>query len=141
MNDLKNSYRLLVYFTSFTVCSEDIKKKKKKILKMTSQLVIFRAFFFISSPYPKSDFFPHKSTNKKILALFDVTHLTLHGPSCKKSCPPCFLINFFMLNPTEHEIYHAHKCEIVGIITFISMVILATESFKDFFLFSSILIL
>ena len=33
------------------------KKKKKKALKMTSQLVIFRAFLFIyfSSPDPKSE--------------------------------------------------------------------------------------
>ena len=36
---------------------------------MTSQLVIFRAFlliFFYCSPDPRSEFFPHKSTNKKI---------------------------------------------------------------------------
>ena len=53
MQDL-NIYRLLVYFTSLTICSGDIKKKsaenrekkkEKKALKMTSQLVIFRAFF------------------------------------------------------------------------------------------------
>ena len=37
----------------------------KKALKMTSQLVIFRAFF--SSPDPKSE--SRKSTNTKILAL------------------------------------------------------------------------
>ena len=46
---LKNLYKQLVYLTSFTVCSGDIKKKalKKTRLKMTSQLVlvIFRAFF------------------------------------------------------------------------------------------------
>ena len=58
MKYLKILYRLLVYFTSFTVCSGDIKKKKrkksseneKKILKMTSELVIFRAFFSLPQP-------------------------------------------------------------------------------------------
>ena len=35
---------------------------------MTSQLVIFRAFYFWS-PDPKSEKNPSKSTNKKILAL------------------------------------------------------------------------
>ena len=46
MKYLKNQYRLLVYFTSLTVCSGDIKLKKK--------LVIFKAFFF-RSPDPKSE--------------------------------------------------------------------------------------
>ena len=49
MQDLMNLYRLLVYLTSLTVCSGDNKKSsenEKKPLKMTSQLVIFRAFFF-----------------------------------------------------------------------------------------------
>ena len=35
-----------VYLTSFTVYSGEI-KKKKKALKMTSQLVILRVFFFV----------------------------------------------------------------------------------------------
>ena len=52
MEYLKIYYRLLVYLTSFTVGSGDI-KKKKKALKMTSQLVIFRAFF--RPPDPKSE--------------------------------------------------------------------------------------
>ena len=60
MNYLKSYCRLLVYFTSFTVCSGDIKKSKKSSedektnkLKMTSQLVIFRAFFSLFlSPGP-----------------------------------------------------------------------------------------
>ena len=41
MKYFKILYRLLVYLTSFTVCSGDI----KKTLKMASQLVIYRAFF------------------------------------------------------------------------------------------------
>ena len=56
MQDLKIKYRPLVYFTSFlTVCTGDTKKssenEEKKALKMTSQLVIFRAFF-LPSPRP-----------------------------------------------------------------------------------------
>ena len=53
MKYLKIEYRLLVYFTSFTVCSGDIKKKKKtkkNSLKTTSQL--FRAFFSIPPTPP-----------------------------------------------------------------------------------------
>ena len=45
----KIEHRLLVYFSCFTVCSE----YKKKALKMTSQLIIFRAFF--RPPDPKSE--------------------------------------------------------------------------------------
>ena len=49
---------MLVYLTSFTVCSGDIKerkkkkalKMKKKSLKMINQLVIFRAFFLFFCP-------------------------------------------------------------------------------------------
>ena len=43
-------------------------KKKKKALKMTSQLVIFRAYLFIffRPPDPKSEKNSRKSTNKKI---------------------------------------------------------------------------
>ena len=46
-----------IYFTSFTVFfSGDIKKSsEKKNLKITSQLVIFRAFFFFRPPNPKSE--------------------------------------------------------------------------------------
>ena len=49
----KDLIQTMVYFTSYTVCSGDIKKGKsseneKKALKRTSQLVLFRAFF--SSP-------------------------------------------------------------------------------------------
>ena len=58
MNYLKISYRLMVYLTSFTVCSGDYQRKKKaendqskkKALKMTSQLVLFRAYFFFFVP-------------------------------------------------------------------------------------------
>ena len=68
-NDL---IQTMVYFTSYTVCSGDIKKgkssenEKKKALKRTSQLVIFRAFF--SPPHPKSEKKSRNSTNKKNLA-------------------------------------------------------------------------
>ena len=41
MKYLKILYRLLVYLTSLSVCSRDI----KNALKMISKLVIFRAFF------------------------------------------------------------------------------------------------
>ena len=64
MKYLKIYYRLLVYFTSLIFCSGDVKKKKalkmkKKTLKMNSQLVIFRAFFFFFvPPDPKSEKFP-----------------------------------------------------------------------------------
>ena len=68
MKYLKIKYILLVYFTSFTVCSGDEKKalkmkkttlkmkkssenEKKKALKMISQLVISELF---SSPEPKA---------------------------------------------------------------------------------------
>ena len=46
------------------------KEKKKKALKMTSQLVIFRAFLFIffRHPTPNLKKNSRKSTNKKILA-------------------------------------------------------------------------
>ena len=53
--DLIQTVGLIYYFTSLTVCSGDIKKtenekkKKKKALKMTSLLVIFRAFYFLFS--------------------------------------------------------------------------------------------
>ena len=55
MQDLKILYRLLVYFTSLTVCFGDIKnssenENKKNPLKMTSQLVISEILF--SSPRP-----------------------------------------------------------------------------------------
>ena len=63
MKYLKILYRLLVV-TLLVYCffPEDIKKKsseKNKALKMTSQLVIFRAFFlFFFRPLdPKTDFF------------------------------------------------------------------------------------
>ena len=52
MKYVKISYRMLVNFTSFTVFSGNIKKKN---LKMTSQLVIFRAFL---SPTLNLNFFP-----------------------------------------------------------------------------------
>ena len=44
MKYLKIKYRLLVYFTSFTLCSGDI--KKKKAMKMTSHFQSFFCFFF-----------------------------------------------------------------------------------------------
>ena len=63
--------KIKVYLTCFTVVvfSGDIKKKKKKNLKMTSQLVIFRAFFF-RPPDPESEKkIPVNQLIKKILAL------------------------------------------------------------------------
>ena len=52
MKYLKMEYKLLVYLTSFTVFSGYI----KKALKMTNQLVIFRAFFVPPPPLdPKSE--------------------------------------------------------------------------------------
>ena len=64
------------YLTSFTVFLEILKKKKgktalkksseKKALKMTSQLVIFRAFLFLFfRPDPRSERKSQKSTNNK----------------------------------------------------------------------------
>ena len=50
MKYLKNLYRLLVYFTSFTVCSGDIKKKSSENDKSTGH---FQSFY-ITSPDPKS---------------------------------------------------------------------------------------
>ena len=67
MKYLKIFYRLLVYFTSCTVCSGDIKKSSE--YNMTSVLVIFRAFFFFRPPYHKYEKKSRKSTNKKILPL------------------------------------------------------------------------
>ena len=61
MKYLKIVYRLLVYFTSFTVCSGDIKKKslkmkKKKAQKMTSHTGHFQSFlFFFHPPDRKSE--------------------------------------------------------------------------------------
>ena len=79
INYLKIKYSLLVSHTSFTVfldilikksSENEKKKKKKKALKMTSKLVIFRAFLFFifRPPDPKSEKISRKSTNKKILA-------------------------------------------------------------------------
>ena len=58
--------------------TEKKKKKKKalkikKVLKMTSQLVIFRAFFF-RSPTLNLKKISRKSTNKKNLALYSITN-------------------------------------------------------------------
>ena len=98
MQDLKIQYRLLVYFTSLTVCSGDIKKKKKKNFenekkkrkkssKMTSQLVIFRAFFFPSPP-PTLNL-------KKILK----------SPNKKKSG---LMIKWSMAEPDRNEMRHSY---------------------------------
>ena len=49
---------LKIYLTSFTVFLEILKKStEKKALKMTNQLVIFRAFLFIffRPPDPRSE--------------------------------------------------------------------------------------
>ena len=65
---------MLVYFTSFTTVSEDIrknalkkeKKPLKKALKMSSQLVIFRViFWYFRPPDPESEKKARKSTNEK----------------------------------------------------------------------------
>ena len=40
------------------------------------------------------------------------------------------LLNFFLLNSAEHEIYSAHKCKNVGILTFISMINTTSERLK-----------
>ena len=51
MQDFTFQYRLLVYLTNLTVVFFEILKKALKMeikaLKMTSQLAIFRAFFFL----------------------------------------------------------------------------------------------
>ena len=64
MKDLIQTMRLLVYFTSFTVCFSRY-LKKKKTLKTTSQLVIFRALFFSSHPHSKSEKNPVNPLIKK----------------------------------------------------------------------------
>ena len=55
MQDFTFQYRLLVYLTNLTVVFFEILKKALKMeikaLKMTSQLAIFRAFFFFFSVY------------------------------------------------------------------------------------------
>ena len=61
MKYLKIYYRLLVYLTSFTVCSGDIKKCSENDQKTG----LFQSFFF-SSPDPKSEKKKfRKSTYKK----------------------------------------------------------------------------
>ena len=82
MKYIEIKYRLLVYLTSYTVFSGDIKKKplkmkkknseneekkRNKALKMTSLLVIFRAFLFIFFVPPTLNLkkISHKTTNKK----------------------------------------------------------------------------
>ena len=40
------------------------------------------------------------------------------------------VIKKIMLNSAEHEIYPAHKCSIVGILTFISRINTVSESLK-----------
>ena len=37
---------------------------------------------------------------------------------------------FLMLNSAEYDMYHAQKCKIVGILTFISMISTPSESLK-----------
>ena len=49
------------------------------------------------------------------------------------------VINFFMLNSTEYEIYNVHNAKmptIVGILTFMSMIDMTSESLKGFLFFS-----
>ena len=70
MKYLKILYRLLVYFTSLTVCSGDIKKSSENEKKysendLSSHLQSFFLLFF-PSPDPKSEKKnSRKSTNKK----------------------------------------------------------------------------
>ena len=59
---LKFKYRLLVYLTSFTVCSGDIKKNSEN----DQSTGHFHRFSFI--PHPKFENKSGKSTIKKILA-------------------------------------------------------------------------
>ena len=59
MKYLKIKYRLLVYFTRFTVCSRDIKKISENG-KLTGH---FQSFYF-RPPDPKSE--KSKSTNREI---------------------------------------------------------------------------
>ena len=76
MQDLKIQYRLLVHFTSLTVCSgEYLKKKKsseneKKSSENDQSTGHFQSFyfFFFCPPNPKSEKNSRKSTNKKNLA-------------------------------------------------------------------------
>ena len=61
-------HRLLVYLTSFTVFSGDIKKRSEKNSENDRfQSCFFFLFFFI--PNPKSEKKAGKLTNKRILAL------------------------------------------------------------------------
>ena len=67
---LKIKYRLLVYLSSFTVCSGDTLKKSSEDDQSTDH---FQSGFF-SSAYPKSDLKKsHKSTNKKFWPLNSVS--------------------------------------------------------------------
>ena len=67
---IKIKYRLLVYFTSFTVFSGDIyiKKSSENDQFNWSFSELFYLFFFVP-PTLDLNFFSRKSTNKKILAL------------------------------------------------------------------------
>ena len=51
MKYLMIEYRLLVYFTSFTVCSGDIKKNKNKKKLSENDQSTFQSFFF-HPPHP-----------------------------------------------------------------------------------------
>ena len=79
------------YHTSFTVFLEilkkkkkkkALKKKKKKALKMTSQLVIFRAFLFIFFVPPTLDL-KKNSVNKLIKKIWPKFRFK---PTFPKSC-------------------------------------------------------
>ena len=66
MKYLKIKYRLVIYFTSLTVCSGDIKKalKMKKSLENDQSTGHFKSFFFCPPTLNlKKD--SSKSTNKK----------------------------------------------------------------------------
>ena len=85
MKYLKIYYRLLIYLTCFTGFSGNIKKKLcKKALKMTSQLVIFKAFFF--APLPPTLNLKKKIPVNQLIKKSGLGHLyrftTIHDSCC-----------------------------------------------------------
>ena len=88
MKYLKILYRLLVYFTSFTACSGDI-KKSSEISWSLSEL------FFLVSPTLNLKKKSCKSTNKKILASAFVVHIqtnqVFHDEAC--NIQPIYIVS------------------------------------------------
>ena len=70
MNYLKIKYRLLVYLTSFTVCSEDIKKSSEN----DQSTGHFKSFLFFV-PDPKSEKNPVNQQIKKLWPYFLATRV------------------------------------------------------------------